>query len=322
MSGHASVRTLDRWSRSPSVLHGLAIASVLANVGLVLTGGAVRLTASGLGCPTWPSCADGSLVPTSQASYHGWIENGNRQLTFVLGVVAVLTLIVAIRQRREIRYAALALAIIPVQAVIGGISVLTELNPWVVALHFLTSMVAIALTMVLWWRVGDHVGTSTVNRIVVNYARFAVVVTAVVLALGTVVTGSGPHAGDSDSNGRIHRTGLKVASVSQLHADAVMVLIGVTVGLLVLVHALRCTPIVRRAAWWLLAAELSQGVIGYVQYFTHVPAALVEVHLFGACLVWVAAWRVLLVLSPARTGAAVDLVRNRSASPQSSRLTA
>ena len=138
------------WFASPRVLTGLAIASIVANCGIVVTGGAVRLTSSGLGCPTWPSCTDSSLTPTRQAATHGLIEFTNRQLTFVLGAIALATLIAAVVQRRRVALAALALAIIPVQAVIGGISVLTDLNPWVVALHFLTSMAAIAVTVLLW----------------------------------------------------------------------------------------------------------------------------------------------------------------------------
>ncbi len=290
------------WTSSPTALRRFALASVIANVGLVVTGGAVRLTASGLGCPTWPSCADGALVPTQKASYHGWIENTNRQLTFVLGLVAVITLILAIRQRHEIRLAAVGFAIIPVQAVIGGISVLTDLNPWVVALHFLTSTAAIAVTVVLWWRLGDHAPVvPAAPRPLVHYTRLLVLVTAAVLVAGTIVTGSGPHAGDTDKNGRIHRTGLDVRAMSQLHADVVMVLVGLCVGLLALTYALRCGRPVRQASAWLLGVVLGQGVIGFVQYFTHVPALLVAVHMLGACLVWLAAWWALLTLDPALT---------------------
>jgi heme a synthase len=291
--------TVLRWSREPRTLNRLALTSVIANVVIVVTGGAVRLTASGLGCPTWPSCTDASLTPTKAYSFHGIIEFSNRQLTFVLGIIAVLTLLVAIRQRRQIGLAALAFAIIPVQAVIGGISVLTDLNPWVVALHFLTSIAVIAVCLVLWWRVSGRVAAAPAAPLLVaRYARLVVVVTAAVLALGTIVTGSGPHAGDKDESGKIHRTGLDVRAMSQLHADVVMVLVGLVVGLVVLVYALRCGSRVRRAAWWLLGVVLAQGVIGFVQYFTHVPSLLVAVHMLGACLVWIAAWWAMLVLDP------------------------
>lgn len=295
--GVSRPRAVREWLASPRVLVGLALASVVANVVIVVTGGAVRLTGSGLGCPTWPSCADGRLVPRSEASYHGIIENTNRQLTFVLALIAIATLVAALVQRRERRLAALALGIIPAQAVIGGISVLTDLNPWVVALHFLVSIGIIAITVLLWWRVrGAH--AVAVPSAAVALARVVVVVVAGVLVLGTVVTGSGPHAGDRNDSGRVHRTGLDVGALSQLHADAVMVLLGLTIGLMALLSALHAPSRARAAAWWLLGIELLQGVIGYTQYFLHVPAVLVGLHMLGACLVWLAALRMLLTLDP------------------------
>jgi heme a synthase len=286
------------WFASPRVLTGLALASIVANCAIVVTGGAVRLTSSGLGCPTWPSCTDSSLTPTKQFAAHGLIEFTNRQLTFVLGAIALATLVAAVVQHRQVALAALALAIIPTQAVIGGISVLTDLNPWVVALHFLTSMVAIAVTVVLWWRVRDVPAPPPVGPVAAALARLVLAVVAAVLVLGTIVTGSGPHAGDRNSSGHVHRTGLDVRAVSQLHADVVMLLIGLSVGLLVLLYAVRAPSRVRVAAWWLVGAELAQAAIGFTQYFLKVPAALVGVHMLGACLVWVAALRTALMVRP------------------------
>lgn len=283
------------WFASPRVLTGLAIASIVANCGIVVTGGAVRLTSSGLGCPTWPSCTDSSLTPTRQVAAHGLIEFTNRQLTFVLGAIALATLIAAVVQRRQVTLAALALAIIPVQAIIGGISVLTDLNPWVVALHFLTSMAAIAVTVLLWWRVREAPVPAPVGPAAAALARLVVVVVAAVLVLGTIVTGSGPHAGDRNSSGHVHRTGLDVRAMAQLHADLVMLLIGLSIGLLALLYAVHAPARVRAAAWWLVGAELAQGAIGYAQYFLKVPAALVGVHMLGACLVWIAALRTALM---------------------------
>ncbi len=274
------------WFSSPRVLRELALASVVANVVIVVTGGAVRLTGSGLGCPTWPRCAGSSLVPAKANSFHGVIEFTNRQLTFVLGVIAVATLVAAYRQRREVLLAALAFAGIPAQAVMGGITVLTDLNPWTVAAHFLLSMSIIAVTTLLWWRLRDERRAGFAPAVLL--ARFTVVAAAAVLTLGTVVTGSGPHAGDK---GATHRIPFDPGDVAQVHADAVWVLIGLSVGLLLLV---RSDAALRRAAWWLLGLELGQGVIGYVQYFTHVPSGVVAVHMFGACLIWIAALRVLL----------------------------
>jgi heme a synthase len=297
MRAGARTRVLA-WLGSPRVLRELALASVVANVVIVVTGGAVRLTGSGLGCPTWPKCTGASLTPTRAHSIHGVIEFTNRQLTFVLAIIAVLTLLAAYRQRRELPLALLAFLGIPAQAVMGGITVLTDLNPWTVAAHFLLSMSIIAVTMLLWWRLRPD--TARGFRPALILSRLIVVAAVVVLALGTVVTGTGPHAGDK---GATHRITLAPSGVAQLHADAVMVLVGLTVGLVVLLHVTGAGATTRRAAWWLLGIELGQGVIGYVQYFTHVPAGLVAVHMLGACLVWIAALRVLLTVQPARPAA-------------------
>jgi len=281
------------WFASPRVLRELALASVVANVVIVVTGGAVRLTGSGLGCPTWPQCTGSSLTPTKANSFHGVIEFTNRQLTFVLGAIAVATLLAAYRQRRELPLAALAFAGIPAQAVLGGITVLTDLNPWTVAAHFLLSMSIIAVTTLLWWRLRMPRGAGFAPAVLL--ARLIVVTAAAVLALGTIVTGSGPHAGDK---GATHRIALDPGGVAQLHADAVMVLVALTVGLVILLRATGAREAMQRAAWWLFGIELGQGVIGYVQYFTHVPSGLVAVHMLGACLVWIFALRVLLTVQP------------------------
>ena len=281
------------WLGSPRVLRDLALASVVANVVIVVTGGAVRLTGSGLGCPTWPQCTGASLTPTRAHSFHGVIEFTNRQLTFVLGLVAVVTLLAAYRQRRELRLAGLAFLGIPAQAVLGGITVLTDLNPWTVAAHFLLSMSIIAVTTLLWWRLRFSASAGFAPAAILS--RLIVLSAVVVLILGTIVTGTGPHAGDK---GARHRIGLDPSGVAQLHADSVMVLIGLTVGLVVLLHVTGAGAAARQAGWWLLGIELAQGVIGYIQYFTHVPAGLVAVHMLGACLVWLAALRVLLTVAP------------------------
>jgi cytochrome c oxidase assembly protein subunit 15 len=293
---------------SPVALRRFALASVVASVGIVVTGGAVRLTDSGLGCPTWPTCSGLSLVPTEQLGVHGAIEFTNRTMTFLVGAVLLLTLVAAWRQRREVRLAAVALAGIPAQAVLGGLVVHTDLNPWLVAAHFLLSASIIAVTVLLWWRVTEH-GAVRIPMGGVILARAIAAVAAAVLVIGTVVSGSGPHAGDL-KNGRVHRIDLSTSGLAQLHADAVMVLIGLTIGLLTLAYALPGAKPVRQAAWTLLAVELAQGGIGYTQYFLHVPPALVAVHMLGACLVWTAALRVLL-LAPARPGYG-QVVRRRA----------
>jgi cytochrome c oxidase assembly protein subunit 15 len=278
------------------LLRRLALASIVVNIGIVVTGGAVRLTRSGLGCPTWPRCVGGSLVPRSKLGVNGVIEFSNRTLTFVVGLTLLATVVVAWRQRTQVRLAILALAGIPAQALLGGVVVLSDLNPWLVAAHFLLSAAIIGVTLLLWWRVAGR--RSVAVPAAVRGLTVAVsAVTVLVLIAGTVVTGAGPHAGDV-KNGSVKRIDLPIGGLAQLHADLVMVLIGLTAGTLAIGIALRVSAL-QRAAAVLLGVELAQGAIGYTQYFLHVPPLLVGVHMLGACLVWVAALCVLLTV---RTG--------------------
>lgn len=274
----------------------LALAGVVANAAIVVTGGAVRLTSSGLGCPTWPRCTESSYTPTASSAARGLIEFGNRLLTFVLAAV-VLALLVAVWRQQPgrpgmRRLAALVFLGIPAQALLGGVTVLTGLNPWTVMAHFLLSMALIAAAVVLHQRAGEGDGpprplvAAPLRRL--TYGLLAV--TALTLALGTVVTGSGPHAGDPAAG----RTGFDPATVSQLHADAVMLLIGLTIALVVALRTIRADAGVQRAAHVLLAVELAQGLVGYTQYFTGLPVLLVGAHLAGACLVLIAAVRLVL----------------------------
>jgi cytochrome c oxidase assembly protein subunit 15 len=271
-------------------------------MGLVATGGAVRLTDSGLGCPTWPHCLGGTRHPPT--AYHHWIELGNRWLISILFIVGVLTVLVAMRQRPRrpdvVRLAWLLLCAVPLQAVLGGITVLTHLNPWVVMLHFLASMAMVAVATLLVRRTGEGDGPPVavthllLRRLVYGLSGLV----GAVLVLGTVVTGSGPHAGDETAK----RTGLDPVLVAQLHADAVFLLVGLTVALVVALGIGAIPWRVQKAARWLLATELAQGVIGYVQYFTKLPSGLVELHLIGATTIAAAtAW---LCLSLRDRGAA------------------
>lgn len=319
LSSRPSVRWLPARVQTPAWLQNLALASVVANVVIVVTGGLVRLTNSGLGCPTWPKCTDASLTPTKQYAIHGIIEFTNRQLTFVLAILAIATWLLAMALRTERGLATIAALGIPAQAVLGGFTVLTHLNPWLVAAHFLLSMAILAVTFRLWGRLRDVAPSEqTASALPVPPAatwlvRATVAVTATTLAIGTVVTGSGPHAGDTDASGKVHRTGLQVSSMAQLHADVVMALIGVTTGLVAVGYL--AVPALRRGATVLLGIELAQGVIGFTQYFLHVPPLLVALHMLGACLVWLAALRVWYVVLSAESTA------GRSAAPPSARPT-
>ena len=275
---------------SAAAISRLALANVVANGAIIVTGGVVRLTGSGLGCPTWPRCTEESFVTTPELAGHGVIEFGNRLLTFVLTAVAVALLVAVFRSpRRDLRpLAVLAFLGIPAQAAIGGVTVLTGLNPWTVAVHFLVSVVLTAVATVLWLRSREPgVGQPLVRRPIALLVGGIAAVTAAVLVLGTIVTGSGPHSGDVDENDvpTGDRMGFDIELISQLHADAVFLLVGLTVALLVSLYATDAPGRVKRAARDLLVVQLAQGVVGYVQYFTDLPIALVLLHMLGAVLV-------------------------------------
>jgi cytochrome c oxidase assembly protein subunit 15 len=284
---------LDRLARH---LWPLALANLVANIGIVVTGAAVRLTGSGLGCPTWPRCSDASYVAHGELGVHGVIEFGNRMLTFALAAVAVLCFLAAVgaAHRRATR---LALAIglgIPLQAVIGGITVLTDLNPWIVAGHFLLSMamIMVCVALVDELRSPDRGPAPPVPR-ALAWATLAC--GWVVLYLGTVVTGAGPHAGDTDSP----RNGLAPATVAHVHSYAVYVLVALTVALLVVA--------LRGGHRWLatvtalvLLIEVLQGVLGWVQYWLDLPVGLVALHMLGAALLAAGLARIGLAVLPHR----------------------
>ncbi|MGX6606347.1 COX15/CtaA family protein [Micromonosporaceae bacterium Da 78-11] len=271
-----------------SVLRRLALASLIGNVALVVTGAAVRLTGSGLGCPTWPRCTDASYTSTAEMGVHGAIEFGNRLVGIALGLITVACFLAALLtrpRRRSLTWLSFAVALcIPAQAVVGGITVLTDLNPWVVGLHFLLSIALIAAAYALWRRTteGDGRPVAVVPAPLRQLAYLTAVVSFAVIAVGVVVTGSGPHAGDADAK----RNGLDPAAVSQAHADVVCLLIGLTIALCFALRAVHAPRAAVRAAAVLLIIELAQGLIGFVQYFTHLPVVLVAAHMLGASLVW------------------------------------
>jgi len=296
---------------SPVTLRRLALASLVANVIIVVTGGAVRLSGSGLGCPTWPRCTDSSYVTTAARGYHGEIEFTNRTLTFLVGVLAALCVIAALAQRDRadtgrrgrIGWSVAVLASIPAQAVLGGITVLTDLNPWVVACHFLLSSAIIAAAYQLWSRCRPRTAHVPAHPAVQALAWVIVGATALVLAAGTIVTGSGPHAGDEHA----HRTGLDPAMVAQLHADLVMLLIGLSIASWFALRATGASKRAVRAAGVLVLVEAAQATIGFVQYFTNLPVVLVGAHLLGACLVLVAALSLLVAVRPAPPAGALAI---------------
>lgn len=268
---------------SPTALRRWSVASLLANMVIIWTGALVRLTASGLGCPTWPQCTPGSYVTTPAMGYHGVIEFGNRLLTFVLAAVAIGTWLsarAAVRAGRVPRRAqTLALWIglgIVAQAVIGGLSVLAHLNPWVVGLHMVVSVLLVIVCVEL-----VHTAFGLTPQVApVRLAALTNVVfglAMVTVALGVVVTGAGPHSGDGGAS----RNGFSPEWAAKAHAWSVWLLVALTV--LGCVWAWSDARL-RRLWVSLLAVELLQGLIGYVQYFTHLPVALVMLHMIGTTL--------------------------------------
>jgi cytochrome c oxidase assembly protein subunit 15 len=271
-------------SRAATWLRPAAVASLVVNILIVVTGGVVRLTGSGLGCPTWPRCTDESFVPHRALGWHGAIEFGNRMVTFLLAAVAIATLVLAWRYgRRSLTRLAFVLALgVPAQALLGGITVLTDLNPWIVAFHLLVSLAMIGVAVVLLRRLdeGDGPPVPLVPDGVTWLVRATFVAGWAVLYVGTVVTGSGPHAGDIDSP----RNNLDPRALSQLHTDVVFLLLGLTVAAVLVLGSAGAPERARRAAVVLLVVELGQGLVGFVQYFTNLPVALVTLHLLGAAL--------------------------------------
>jgi cytochrome c oxidase assembly protein subunit 15 len=259
---------------------------------LVVTGGAVRLTGSGLGCPTWPECTPGSYTPVphqAEPQLNVWIEFGNRLLTFVLVIASAAVIIAVLKsKRKDLRLLAVGQFLgIFGQGVLGGITVLTDLNPIPVAGHLLLSIILIAGATSLYSRRFTPVVFVKPASLTSKISLVHIVTSFVVIILGTIVTGSGPHAGDAQAK----RFDFDIRTVAWLHADVVIFLLGVTFAFYV---AQGTSDHSKRAIKIFAIIALAQGGIGYVQYFTGIPEILVAAHLLGATLVWIAAWRIRL----------------------------
>ena len=296
-------------NRSPSLFGSSVLRWLLPiNLGMqiliVVTGGLVRLTGSGLGCSTWPQCEPGSYTPTfrPEDGIHPYVEFGNRLIGILVGIVAVATVFAVWRwaqpsvRRRMLLLAGMVLLGTLAQGVLGGITVNMELNPATVMAHFLISMVLIVVsTLLLVTHRGAAVGIAGPVPLAVRAVAIVTgVVGAVVIVLGTVVTGSGPHSGDADQPARF---GFDPQTVAWLHADSVMLFVGLVVAMVMSTSLVPQTQRARRPWRWVLALSLAQGVLGYVQYATGVPVPLVSLHMLGACLlVTTLTWSVASVL--------------------------
>jgi cytochrome c oxidase assembly protein subunit 15 len=292
-------RRLRGWSPTAEQVEWACLAALVANTLIVITGGAVRLTNSGLGCPTWPECTGGSLVPVSTLGYHSVIEFSNRLLTYaVTAAVGAAILASMFRKPRRPMLVKLSWSLflgVVLQAVIGGITVLTKLAPEWVAVHMCVSMGMIAVSFVLWRRSreGDGPVRLLTRPELLWLARLLVGATGAVVAVGTLVTGTDPHAGAADASKRLP---FKAMDITQVHADLVFIVVGLTAALWLALKATDARPEALRGVRGMFAVLVVQAVIGYTQYFTGLPAWMVLLHMTGACLTWLAAWRVLMSL--------------------------
>jgi len=311
-------RALERaagavWSPSPAAMRRIALAGVLAIGASVVTGAAVRLSQSGLGCSTWPDCTDASLVAASSAHstlVHAWVEFGNRLFVALVEIVSAIVMVAAWRfqppggwpsagrwplQRKRLVWLAAVQPIgVLIQAVLGGVVVLTGLNPVAVSAHFLATMAILAAAVALYARFAGRTGPpSPAIRPELRWLSAALLaVTGLMLAAGTVVTGTGPLAGASD----VPRYRLPLEGVTQFHADIGWLLGGLTVAMVVGLRFASAPRDAVRFGWWQLGLIGLQGVIGYAQYFSGLPAGLVWVHEIGATVIWVVTLRLFFAL--------------------------
>ncbi|MFF3843742.1 heme A synthase [Streptomyces sp. NPDC002328] len=288
-----------RWTPSPRTVQRAALAALVMSVLIVVTGGAVRLTGSGLGCPTWPKCTEDSLTATSEMGVHGVIEFGNRMLTYVL-CAAVGWAIIAARSQKPYRRSLTRLGwtqfwVVMSNAVLGGIVVLVGLNPYTVALHFVATSALIAVATVMWQRTreGDTAPRPLVGGSVQQLVWCLIGATVLLILVGTAVTGAGPHAGDSSE---VERMPLDWETVSKVHAVLAWIVVSLTFALWFVLRAVDSPKAPLDRTRDLFVILLAQGVIGYVQYFTDLPEILVGLHMLGSALVWIAVLRVLLSL--------------------------
>ncbi|MBB5915906.1 cytochrome c oxidase assembly protein subunit 15 [Nocardia transvalensis] len=269
----------------------VALAVILSQAGISVTGAIVRVTSSGLGCPTWPQCFPGSFTPVAHAEVpvlHQVVEFSNRLLTFAVTLCAALVVLAVVRARRRrevIVYAWLMPGGTVVQAVIGGITVRTGLLWWTVAVHLLASMVMVWLAVQLFAKIGEPDDGVEVTQVPAPL-RWLTVLGALALSgtlvAGTLVTGAGPHAGDKSIERQVTRLEVEIVPLVHLHADLLIAYLALLVGLAFALVAVGMTPAIRNRLVVLIALVCAQGLVGVVQYFTDVPAALVAVHVGGA----------------------------------------
>ena len=276
---------------SPATYRRVTFAALLALGVIVVTGAAVRLTGSGLGCPKWPNCDPGHLSPHGDTGYHGYVEFVNRVFTGVVSVLVSLAVLGSIRRvprRADLTWLSVGLVVgVVAQIILGALVVVFDLSPQLVISHFAVSMLLVADAVVLHHRTGVPDGARLVPAVAVPVRRMGwalVLLCVIAIGAGTIVTGAGPHGGDD----KVRRLGFAVTDVARIHGIAVMVFLAAVLVTLRLISRTGAELHVRRNATLLLGVLCAQATVGYIQYFSGVPALLVAVHIVGAVSVWVA----------------------------------
>jgi cytochrome c oxidase assembly protein subunit 15 len=266
----------------------ISLANLIAQSGIIVTGAIVRLTGSGLGCPTWPDCAPGSLIPVAGQveGFHKYIEFGNRTLTFLVLAISIALFVFSLlnEKRNIIIWSFLPLIGTLLQAVLGGITVLTGLHPATVMAHFLLSIVLVGISVKIYDYFNNQKTFKALPKIVDNYLKIVTLVGLAVIILGTITTGSGPHSGDEIAA----RFDLDIRVIAWLHADSVLLFVGLIVGLLVISRINPESKQIYNITRTLFIICLVQGFIGYVQWFNGLPWILVSFHVIGAVITWIA----------------------------------
>ncbi|MGK4580621.1 COX15/CtaA family protein [Kitasatospora sp. HPMI-4] len=303
----------DRWQPSAAMVRRAALAALVMSVVIVVTGGAVRLTSSGLGCTTWPRCTAESLTPTPAMGVNGVIEFTNRMLTYVL-CAAIGWAILAARCHRPWRRGLTRLGwaqfwLTMSNAVIGGITVLTGLNPYIVAVHMVSAMLLLAVALLMWERSkeGDGAPQQLVSQPLMRLSQVMVGVIALLVLVGTMVTGAGHHPGAASHGGKpVYRIPIDYDRLVQAHADLVFLSVGLVLALVFTFAAVKAPTAARARIRELLVLLLAQGLLGFIQYFTDAPEIMVGFHMLGSALIMAAALRVPLALRTRTGGSAPD----------------
>lgn len=313
----ARFTSLLRAPIQPDVYRRITVAALVALAAIVVTGAAVRLTDSGMGCATWPSCEDGSLVPRGSTGSHGWIEFVNRLFTGVVSVAVALAVLGARRRqprRKDLIGWSWGLVVgVLAQAVLGGVVVFLHVAPIAVAGHYLLSAVLVWNAVVLHHKASepDGVRRPRATPPLRDWSRALVALAGVVLVTGTFVTGSGPHGGDEAAD----RLDFAITTVARIHSLSVWLFLAVVLVVLVQVGRRGAAPAVVGRGRALVGVIVAQGTLGYVQYAAGVPEALVGAHVLGSVLVWIAALRFHLALTAPEAAPSSDAVPSTPPAP-------